>query len=103
MFGTCLSSARDDLPASARLLLSEYIRFALHRGLGCYPESLPVDALAARFGTVVSRVQSPCPWKICKMAGDEVEDRSGKKMMRTGMAMAFATRHYRHLTAPRSL
>ena len=97
VFGTCLELGEDDLPASARFLLSEYVRFALHRAWEYYPESLPVDALAAqiRNGRLSRSITMPVEdlqdgWQQSGTVGQEIYG--------AGMAMAFATRHYRHLT-----
>jgi hypothetical protein len=96
VFGTCLELGGDELPASARLLLSEYIRFALHRAWEYYPESLPVDALAGevRNGCLSRSITIPLE---DLQDGWEMSGTVGQEIYGAGMAMAFATRHYRHL------
>ncbi|MEA2579463.1 MAG: hypothetical protein QOE83_355 [Actinomycetota bacterium] len=96
VFGACLELGGHDLPASARLLLSEYVRFALHRAWEYYPESLPVDGLATevRNGRLSRSITIPVEdlqdgWELSGTVGQEVYG--------AGMALVFATRHFRHL------
>ena len=96
VFGTCLELGGDKLPAFARLLLSEYVRFALHRAWEYYPESLPVDAVAThvRNGHLSRSITIPLE---DLQDGWEQSGTVGQEIYGAGMAMAFATRHYRHL------
>jgi hypothetical protein len=96
VFGTCLELGGDELPEYARLLLSEYVRSALHRAWEYYPESLPVDALASevRNGRVSRSIAIPVE---DLQDGWEPSGTVGQEIYGSGMAMAFATRHYRHL------
>src|SRR3546814_1214240 len=43
-----LGDSGPDLEPAARLLLSEYCRYALHRAIYYYPEELPPEAIAEK-------------------------------------------------------
>ena len=92
-FERFLDYGGPDLIGSARMLVTEYCRFALHRAWFYYPDALPRDALAPkqRNGEIDRELSFPLEdlYPDGQPAGQV-----GQEIYGAGAAMIFATRAY---------
>ena len=95
-FSEYLSMGGDDLPASVRLLLSEYCRYALSRAWFYYPQEIPKEVLAAevRNGHIDRALAFPLEDLY---ADGQPAGQVGQEVYGSGAAFVFTTRAYHRL------
>ena len=101
-FHECLAIAQDDLPECSRLLMAEFVRFALERGWWFYPSSLKETSVAhtPRNGENVRDLAFPLEDLY---ADGQAAGQVGQEIYGAGAAFAYATRAFHRLEGDRLL
>lgn len=88
----------EDVPASARLLMAEYCRYALDRTWHYYPDALPVEAIATRQEKGYVDAALAVPLEDLR-DGFSQSGQVGQEVYGSGVPMALCTRHFSRLDA----
>ncbi|WP_116091972.1 hypothetical protein [Sphingomonas crusticola] len=91
-----LKDGGPDLDASARLMVSEYCRFALDRAWFYYPDALPADLLCKkpRNGHIDRKLSFPLEDLY---VGGDIAGQVGQEIYGAGAAFIFASRAFHHI------
>lgn len=94
-FERYLRDSGPDIEPAARMLISEFCRYALHRGWYYYPDALPADALASDQRESNGHIDRKLSFPVEDLyPGGEQAGQVGQEVYGAGAAFIFATRAF---------
>ncbi|QNE33546.1 hypothetical protein F1C10_14485 [Sphingomonas sp. NBWT7] len=97
-FERYLGDSGPDLEPAARLLVSQYCRYALSRAWFYYPDALPKEAIAAKQRDANGHVDRALSFPLEDLYPDGQEaGQVGQEVYGAGAAFIFATRAFHHV------
>ena len=97
-FQCYLDDSGPDLEPAARMLISEYCRYALYRGWFYYPDALPPDAVATEQRKKNGHIDHKLSFPVEDLYVDgQQAGQVGQEVYGAGAALIFATRAFHHV------
>ncbi len=94
-FERCLKDSGPDIDASARMLLSEYCRYALDRAWFYYPDALPEEAISPKQREPNGHIDRKLSFPVEDLYVDgQQAGQVGQEIYGCGAAFVFASRAY---------
>ena len=97
-FERYLNDSGPDLEPAARMLISEFCKYALHRGWFYYPDALPPEALSPTQRETNGHIDRKLSFPVEDLYGDgQPAGQVGQEVYGAGAALIFATRTFHHV------
>jgi hypothetical protein len=97
-FERYLRDSGPDLEPAARMLISEFGKYALHRAWFYYPDALPPEAVSPKQRESNGHIDRKLSFPVEDLYGDgQLAGQVGQEVYGAGAAMIFATRTFHHV------